>query len=139
MILETRHLRLVEAVAEHGTLTRAGAQLHLTQSALSHQLLELEGRLRIPLFHRLGKRMVPTVAGQRLLDTARQALPLLRSAEDDRRRLASGHSALLRLSTRCYTCYHWLPGVLSPLNERFPWVEVQNVAQATRRPLRALI
>jgi LysR family transcriptional regulator for metE and metH len=139
MILETRHLRLVEAVADQGNLTRAGSRLHLTQSALSHQLLELEGRLRVSLFHRLGKRMIPTVAGQHLLDTARQTLPLLRSAEEELRRLASGQSALLRLSTKCYTCYHWLPGVLSPFSERFPWVEVQIVAEATHRPLEALL
>jgi LysR family transcriptional regulator for metE and metH len=83
--------------------------------------------------------MVPTVAGQRLLETAQQTLPLLRSAEDDLRRLASGHTALLRLSTRCYTCYHWLPAVLSPFSERFPWVEVQIVAEATHRPVDALL
>src|SRR3954463_10544691 len=96
VILETRHLRLVEAVADQGNLTRAGSRLNLTQSALSHQLLELEGRLRVPLFHRLGKRMVPTGAGQPLPDAARQTLPLLRSAEEELRRLASGQSALLR-------------------------------------------
>jgi LysR family transcriptional regulator, regulator for metE and metH len=139
MILETRHLRLVEAVAEHGNLTKAGSRLHLTQSALSHQLLDLEGRLRVPLFHRLGKRMVPTAAGQRLLETANQALPLLRSTEEELIRLGAGHTALLRLSTRCYTCYHWLPAVLSPFSERFPWVEVQIVAEATHQPVDALL
>lgn len=138
MILETRHLRLVAAVAEVGSLTRAGQQLHLTQSALSHQLLDLEGRLRVSLFHRMGKRMVPTVAGLRLLQAAKQALPSLVSAEEDLRRLASGREAVLRLSTECYTCYHWLPGVLERYRDRFPRVDVEIVTEATRQPLRAL-
>jgi len=139
MILETRHLRLVAAVAEHGSLTRAGRDLHLTQSALSHQLLDLEGRLRTLLFHRMGKRMVPTVAGLRLLDAARQTLPALFAAEEDLRRLASGRDSVLRLSTECYTCYHWLPGVLERFRERFPRVDVQVVAEVTRQPIPALL
>ena len=139
MILETRHLRLIEAVAEHGSLTKAGSRLDLTQSALSHQLLDLEGRLRVTLFHRLGKRMVPTPAGQRLLEAAQLALPHLRAAEEELYRFASGRSAVLRLSTECYTCYHWLPGVLVPFNERFPGVEVRIVAEATHQPIEALL
>jgi LysR family transcriptional regulator for metE and metH len=138
MILETRHLRLVAAVAELGSLTKAGQQLHLTQSALSHQLLDLEGRLRVSLFHRMGKRMVPTVAGLRLLQAAKQALPALVSAEDDLHRLASGRDAVLRLTTECYTCYHWLPAVLERYRERFPAVDVQIVTEATRQPFQAL-
>ena len=99
MILETRHLRLVAAVAEHGTLTRAGRVLHLTQSGLSRQLLDLETRLGLPLFQRLGKRMVPTPAGERLLVAARRALPQLSDVEEDLRRLAGGRAAILRVST----------------------------------------
>ena len=57
MILETRHLRLVAAVVEHGTLTKAGRVLHVTQSGLSRQLLDLETRLGVVLFHGLGKRI----------------------------------------------------------------------------------
>jgi LysR family transcriptional regulator, regulator for metE and metH len=139
MILETRHLRLIAAVSEYGSLTRAGRELHLTQSALSHQLLDLEGRLRTTLFHRVGKRMVPTVAGLRLLEAARQTLPALVSAEEDLRRLASGREALLRISTECYTCYHWLPGVLQRFHQRFSGVEVRIVPEATHQPVAALL
>src|SRR6266566_624405 len=99
MILETRHLRLVAAIAEHGTLTRAGRVLHLTQSGLSRQLLDLETRLGLPLFHRLAKRMVPTPAGERLLMAARRALPQLSDIEEELRRLAGGRAAILRVST----------------------------------------
>src|SRR5258705_333756 len=41
-VLETRHLRLVQAIADAGGVTRAGDRLHLTQSAVSRQLTELE-------------------------------------------------------------------------------------------------
>src|SRR5947208_13076528 len=138
MILETRHLRLVAAVAEHGTLTRASRVLHLTQSGLSRQLLDLETRLGLPLFHRLGKRMVPTPAGERLLVTARRALPQLSDVEEELRRLAGGRAARLRVSSECCACYHSLPGVLQRFASRFPPVDVQIVAEATHHPVPAL-
>ena len=139
MILETRHLRLVAAVAEHGNLTRAGRVLHLTQSGLSRQLLDLETRLGLPLFHRLGKRMVPTPAGERLLAAARRTLPQLGDVEEELRRLAGGRAAILRVSTECYTCYHWLPRVLARFERRFPGVDVQIVAEVTHHPVPALL
>jgi LysR family transcriptional regulator for metE and metH len=139
MILETRHLRLVAAVAEHGTLTKAGRVLHLTQSGLSRQLLDLETRLGLPLFHRLGKRMVSTPAGERLLAAARRTLPQLGDVEEELRRLAGGRAAILRVSTECYTCYHWLPGVLARFGRRFPGVDVQIVAEVTHHPVPALL
>src|SRR3989442_9168859 len=106
MILETRHLRLVAAVAEHGTLTKAGRVLHLTQSGLSRQLLDLETKLGLSLFHRLGKRMVPTPAGERLLAAARRALPHPTDVEEAPPRPAGGQAANLRVSTESYTSYH---------------------------------
>ena len=75
--LEIRHLQLVAAVADVGTLTRAGDRLHLTQSALSHQLRDIESRLGAPLFLRVGKRLVLTPAGERLLVSAREVLQRL--------------------------------------------------------------
>src|SRR5256885_9712815 len=75
MILETSHLRLVAAVAEHGTLTKAGRVLHLTQSGLSRQLLDLETRLGLPLFHRLGQRSGPPPPGRPLVPSPRRPPP----------------------------------------------------------------
>ena len=137
--LETRHLRLVVAIADYGSLTRAGNQLHLTQSALSHQLTDLEAQLGVKLFERLGKRMEPTVAGERLIGRARVTLQQLREMEHEVKQIASGREAVLRIATECYTCYHWLPPVLKAFGERYPKIEIQIVPSATARPIRALV
>src|SRR5258705_7124927 len=99
MDLEIRHLRLVMAIAETGSVTRAGGQLHLTQSALSHQLKDIEGRLGTRLFHRLGKRMVPTPAGETVLQSAGDVLALMKRTEDDVRRRSGIGRGVLRVAT----------------------------------------
>src|SRR5262245_31176262 len=139
MLLETRHLRLVQEIAQLGGVTSASKRLYLTQSAVSHQLLDLERRLGTPLFHRAGKKMVPTPAGQRVLATADNLLGELKRLEDDLRRIAQGQDAVIRLSTACYTCYHWLPPLLHDFQRRFPHVDVQIVAEVTRDPIPALL
>jgi LysR family transcriptional regulator, regulator for metE and metH len=139
MDLEVRHLQLVTAVADLGSLTRAGERLHLTQSALSHQLRDIESRLGAPLFLRVGKRLVLTPSGERLLASARDVLERLQQAERDIREMGRDRAGLIRLTTECYTCYHWLPALLTRYRRRFPRVEVRIDVEATRRPMEGLI
>src|SRR5580765_122849 len=103
MDLEVRHLRLVAAVADVGSLTRAGDQLHLTQSALSHQLRDIEERLGAPLFHRLGKRLVLTPAGEEVLQLARTVLDRLRETEETIRQIGKTRKFVLKIATECNT------------------------------------
>ncbi len=142
MDLEIRHLKLVAAVAETGSVTRAGNRLHLTQSALSHQLRDAEEQLGAPLFERKNGRMILTSAGDRLLMTARTVLAELDRAESDIQK--NGHSGtdakgLIRISTQCHTAYHWFPSRLILFQKKFPGVEVQLVIEATNNPFEALL
>jgi LysR family transcriptional regulator for metE and metH len=139
MNLEIRHLKLVEAVAETGSITRAGHRLHLTQSALSHQLRDAEEQLGVALFDRRNGKMTLTSAGDRLLLTARTVLGELHRAESDIQR--NGHLAreLLRISTQCHTAYHWFPSRLLLFQKKFPGVEVQLVIEASNNPFEALL
>ncbi|HKP86589.1 MAG TPA: LysR substrate-binding domain-containing protein [Blastocatellia bacterium] len=137
--LEVRHLKLISEVAKEGGVTKAANRLHLTQSALSHQLRDIEEKLGAPLFLRLNKKMLLTQAGERLLSSAPVVLDELRRAEEDIRQIALHREGILRISTECYTCYRWLPSVLKPFNQLFPRVEVRIVAEATRRPIEALL
>ncbi len=139
MRLEIRHLRLITAIADEGSVTRAAGRLHLTQSAVSHQLRDVETRIGAPLFLRLKKRMVPTPAGEKLLGSARALLLEVARVEEDLGRLASNREGVLRLATECYTCYHWVPPVLAEYARMHPRVDVQIVSDATRQPLEALL
>lgn len=80
--LETRQLRYFLAVAEHGTFTRAADALHIAQPSLSQAIARLEQQLGLPLFHRVGRRVVLSEAGQDLLEPCRRALRTMRAAED---------------------------------------------------------
>jgi LysR family transcriptional regulator, regulator for metE and metH len=139
MDLEIRHLQLVAAVADVGSLTRAGDRLHLTQSALSHQLRDIESRLGTPLFLRIGKRLVLTPAGERLLASAKEVLQRLERTEEEIRQIGRDRAGILRLTTECYTCYHWLPPLLMHYRRRFPRVEVRIDVDATHHPVEMLL
>jgi LysR family transcriptional regulator for metE and metH len=139
MHTEMRHLQLVRAIASAGTLTQAGLVLNLTQSALSHQLRDIESRLGVRLFSRDGRRLTPTAAGLTLLDTANQVISIMERSEDAVRQAASGERGLLRLTTECYTCYHWLPPVLKKLQAAHPSIDVRIDVSATDHPVAALL
>jgi LysR family transcriptional regulator for metE and metH len=139
MELEMRHLQLVRAVAATGTLTRAGVALHLTQSALSHQLRDIESRLGTALFLRVGKRLTLTPAGDRLLASANDVLTTIQQTEDAIRQLAGDSRGVLRITTECYTCYHWLPPILKRYHRAHPRVDVRIDVTATNDPITALL
>jgi LysR family transcriptional regulator for metE and metH len=139
MHLEIRHLKLVSAIAETGSVTRAGNRLHLTQSALSHQLRDAEEQLGVPLFERKNNKMIVTPAGERLLQSARAVLAELERAEMDIQKNGTPTKGLIRISTQCNTVYHWLPPRLILFQREFPDVEVQLVIEATHNPFEALL
>jgi LysR family transcriptional regulator for metE and metH len=139
MDLDVRHLRMVTAIAASGSVTRAASTLHLTQSAISHQLRGIEQRLGTPLFLRLGKRMVVTAAGECMLATARRVLDELATAEAHLRRLGTAQSGLLRVCAQCNTGYHWLPPLVEEFRREYPAVEVSLALECTMRPIEALL
>ena len=65
--MDLRQLEIVRAIAETGSFTGAGARLHVSQSAISRQILLLEDEFHERLFVRLGRRMQITPAGEALL------------------------------------------------------------------------
>lgn len=68
-----------EAAARHGNFSRAADELNVSQSAISHQVQQLEEQLKQPLFRRVGRGVELNVAGEALLQTVQRSLTVLRS------------------------------------------------------------
>jgi len=138
MILKVKHLEMVRAIHEEGTLTGAARRLFISQPALSRRLAKLERRIGAELFRRHQKGMALTREGQRVLDSAGRVLGELERVEHDVQLLADGYMGTVRIATECYMCYHWLPWIARHFSERFPRVELLLVPEVTRDPYGAL-
>jgi LysR family transcriptional activator of nhaA len=75
-MLNYHHLRYFHAVAKDGNLTRASGDLGKTPQTISHQIRTLEDELGTPLFHRRGRRLVLTEAGEKVLSYAEEIFSL---------------------------------------------------------------
>ena len=122
--LEFRHLRTIRAISECGGLARAADRLNITQSALSHQVKNLEEQIGVELFVRRSKPMTLSAAGQRLLRLAEQVLPQVEAVEQDFAGLISGKTGRLHIAIECHACFEWLFPVLEQFRRAWPEVDV---------------
>ncbi|MDY6890842.1 MAG: LysR family transcriptional regulator [Pseudomonadota bacterium] len=137
-MIEIRHLKTLTALRDAGSLVEAAERIHLTQSALSHQIKDLEERLDCSLFIRKTRPICFTSAGQRLLDLADELLPMVRSAERDIARLAGGETGRLNICIECHSCFDWLMPTLDHFRRHWPEVELDLSTGFSFQPLPAL-
>lgn len=137
-VLELKHLKTIQALADTGSLTRAADSLHVTQSALSHQLRDLETFFGVSLFHRKSRPLRLTPAGESLLASARVVLPELKAAEQNLLELGKGRQGRLRMAIECHSCYLWLIPSVNDYRSHWPDVELDFVAHLNFEPLPAL-
>ncbi len=139
MHIELKHLRTFVALAETSSLSGAAARLHLTPSALSHQIKGLEAQLGAPLFVRRSRPLRLTRQGERLLQLAREVLPKVAAARRDLQRMASGEVGRLCIAIECHSCFAWLMPALDRYRRLWPEVELDLVARLAFDPLPALV
>lgn len=137
--MEIRHLRLIKTIAEEKGITRSLDKLFLTQSAVSHQLRDIEERIGCKIFYRSKNQWLLTSEGRILYDTAVRILSELDQAMDKVNGMREGHAGTIRISTGCYTSYHWLPSFLTRMKVLYPKLDVRIVVEATHRPLQNLL
>lgn len=138
-MIELRHLKTLVALRDTGSLVEAAESLFLTQSALSHQLKDLEDRLECSLFVRKTRPPRFTSAGRRLLNLADEILPMVKSAERDIARLAGGEVGRLHLCIECHSCFQWLIPCLDRYRSNWPEVELDLSGGFSFAPLPALV
>jgi len=78
---ELRDFRMVKAISDAGNLTRAAKSLHVSQPALSRQLLDLEDRIGSAVFKRSPRKMLLTPIGQEILESAIEVLTAVENTE----------------------------------------------------------
>lgn len=118
-----------EAAARHASISRAAEELHLTQSAVSRQIRQLESQLGLALFARVRQRVVLTDAGRLYAADVRAVLQQLSGATQKAMAFADG-GGLLHLAVLPTLGTRWLIPRLPDFAERQPQVTVNFSARS---------
>jgi DNA-binding transcriptional LysR family regulator len=123
--VDLRQLEILQAIAETGSFTASGRKLHVSQSAISRQILLLEEELGEPLFLRVGRQVRMTPAAESLVQLGQRVFQDLRDTVGtitDRTRQLKG---TLRLSGGMTVCLYVFPPLLKHLRRVHPQLDVR--------------
>jgi DNA-binding transcriptional LysR family regulator len=129
--MDVRHLEHFLGIVDHGGFARAAEALHISQPSLSQAIRRLERELGVELFHRLGRGVRLTGAGEQLVGPARRAVRSLQAARD-----AARSSRELTLGT-VDICAMPSPGIeplttlIGMLRARHPGLDIRSAAAFT--------
>ncbi len=133
--MDLRQLEIIRAIAETGSFTAAGQKLHVSQSAISRQILLLEEELKEPMFLRIGRRIRITPAGEDLLQLGHRVFQDLKdtiAGITDSQEVLRGQIRLLGGMT---VCLYVFPALLTELKRQHPDVEPKLVTGSSERCL----
>lgn len=136
--MDLRQLEIIRAIAETGSFTAAGEKLHVSQSAISRQILILEEELGEPVFHRIGRRIRITPAGESLLQLSHRVFRDLQdtvSAISDTRESLRGSVGLVGGMT---VCLYVFPALLAEVRRIHPSLDMRVTVGSTQRSIEML-
>jgi DNA-binding transcriptional LysR family regulator len=136
--VDLRQLEILRAVAQTGSFTSAGEQLHLSQSAVSRQILLLEEELNEQLFLRLGRKIRITPAGTTLLGLSQRMFEDLEQTRASILDTQQSVKGTLRLVGGMTVCLYVFPPLLKAFRKQHPGVDVKLMPGATPRLIRQL-
>ncbi len=136
--MDLRQLEILCAIAETGSFTGAGEKLHVSQSAISRQVLLLEDELGESVFIRQGRGAVPTRAGRTLVELGKRLLDDLTDTVGHIREEHQGLGGTVRIAGGMTVCLYVLPTLLKEFRRAHPQVDVKLITGATPRLVRQM-
>ena len=136
--MDLRQLEIIRAIADTGSFTAAGDKLHVSQSAISRQILLLEDELGEPVFHRIGRRIRITPAGESLLQLSHRVFQDLQdtvSLISDKRESLGG---TIRLVGGMTVCLYVFPVLLSEVRRVHPNLDMKVTVGSAERSIAVL-
>ena len=136
--MDLRQLEIIRAIADTGSFTAAGEKLHVSQSAISRQILLLEEELGEPVFHRIGRRIRITAAGESLLQLSHRVFQDLQetvSSISDKRESLSGN---MRLVGGMTVCLYVFPALLAEVRRVHPHLDLKVTVGSAERSIAML-
>lgn len=123
-MIELKHLKMLSALREHGSLVAAANDLCITPSAVSHQLRELDQWMGVEVVNRKTRPITFSNVGQRLLKLADEILPQVQIAQADISRILHGQTGRITFSSECHSCFDWLMPLLNQYRIQYPDVDL---------------
>jgi DNA-binding transcriptional LysR family regulator len=136
--MNLRQLEIVKAIVDTGSFTRAGQELHVSQSAVSRQILLLEQELQESVFLRIGKRIKITPSGEAVLALAHRVFEDLKETRASITEKQRSLSGTIRLSGGMTVCLYVFPELIKEYRRIHPAMEVRVSTGSTSRLLRKL-
>ncbi len=137
--MDIKYFRLIKTITEEGNIANSSEKLFLTQSALSHQLRELEERLGFKVFYRARNKWKLTEEGTELYKVANQVLNTIAKGFTTIQQIQTGSKGKIRVSTECYSFYQGLPKFIQKMGVLYPEIDVDLVLEATHQPISKLV
>jgi DNA-binding transcriptional LysR family regulator len=136
--MDLRQLEIIRAIADTGSFTAAGEKLHVSQSAISRQVLLLEAELGEPVFHRIGRRIRITPTGESLLRLSHRVFEDVQdtvSAISDRQESLRG---TMRLVGGMTVCLYVFPSLLAEVRRTHPNLDLKVTVGSGERSIALL-
>lgn len=124
MYVTLHHLKILRAISQTGGVAKAAEVLNTTQSALSHQIANLETQAGVQLFVRRTKPLLLSAAGVKMLKAAERILPEIDFLEQEFQALRAGRGGRLHIAIQCHACFDWLLPVLKLFRHAWPEVDI---------------